>query len=95
MLNFISCADETTVLSSLSNFVNAQNADSDLLINKELFKINELSLNIAKSKCMVIHMHRKHIEAPAPKINNIIIEKVNELNFLGLTGYTFKLEETL
>ena len=30
-------------------------------------------------------MHRKHIEAPAPKINNIIIEKVNEFNFLGLT----------
>ena len=66
-------------------------ADSDLLINKELFKINEwlvinkLSLNIAKSKCVVFHMHRKHIEAHAPKINNIIIEKVNEFNFLGLT----------
>ena len=30
-------------------------------------------------------MHRKHIEAPAPKINNIIIEKVNEFNFFGLT----------
>ena len=62
-----------------------------MLINKELFKINEwlvinkLSLNIAKSKCMVFHMHRKLIEAPAPKINNITIEKVNELNVLGLT----------
>ena len=91
VFNFISYADDTTLLSSLSNFVNAQNADSDLLINKELFKINEwlvinkLSLNIAKSKFMVFHMHRKHIEAPAPKINNIIIEKVNEFNFLGLT----------
>ena len=91
MFNFISYADDTTLLSSLNNFVNAQNADSDLLINKELFKINEwlvinkLSLNIAKSKFMVFHMHREHIEAPAPKINNIIIEKVNEFNFLGLT----------
>ena len=52
MFNFILYADDTTLLSSLSNFVNAQNADSDLLINKELFKINEwlvintLSLNI-------------------------------------------------
>ena len=91
MFNFISYADDTTLLSSLSNFVNAQNADSDLLINKELFKINEwlvinkLSLNIAKSKFMVFNMHRKHIKALAPKINNIIIEKVNEFNFLGLT----------
>ena len=90
VFNFISYADDTTLLSSLSNFVNAQNANGDLLINKELFKINEwlvinkLSLNIAKSKCMVFHMHRKHIEAPAPKIT-IIIEKVNEFNFLGLT----------
>ena len=88
MFNFISYADDTTLLSSLGNFVNA---DSDLLINKELFKINEwlvinkLSLNIAKSKCMVFHMHRKHIEALAPKINIIIIEKVNEFNFLGVT----------
>ena len=87
----LSYADDTTLLSLLSNFVNAQNADGDLLINKELFKINEwlvinkLSLNIAKSKCMVFHMHKKHIEAPAPKINNIIIEKVDEFNFLGLT----------
>ena len=91
VFNFISYADDTTLLNSLSNFVNAQNADSDLLINKELFKINEwlvmnkLSLNIDKSKFMVFHMHRKHIEAPAPKISNIIIEKVNEFNFLGLT----------
>ena len=88
MFNFISYADDTKLLSSLSNFVNAQNADSDFLINKELFKINEwlvinkLSLNIAKSKCMVFHMHRKHTEAPAHEINNIIIEKVNEFNFL-------------
>ena len=91
MFNFISYADYTTRLNSLSNFVNAQNADSDLLINKELFKINEwlvinkLSLNITNSKVMVFYMHRKHIEAPALKINNIIIEKVNEFNCLGLT----------
>ena len=91
MFNFISYADDTTLLSSLSKFVNGQNADSDLLLNKELFKINEwlvinkLSLNIAKSEFMIFHMDRKHIEAPAPKINNIIIEKVNEFNFLGLT----------
>ena len=39
VFNFISYADDTTLLSSLSNFINAQNADSDLLINKELFKL--------------------------------------------------------
>ena len=79
VFNFISYGDDTTLLSSLSNFINAQNADNDLLINKELFKINEwlvinkLSLNIAKSKFMVFHMHRKRIEAPALKINNNFI----------------------
>ena len=36
LFNFISYADDTLLLSSLSNFVNAQNADGDLLINKEL-----------------------------------------------------------
>ena len=41
MFNFLSYADDTTLLCSLSNFVKAQNADSDLLINKELYKINE------------------------------------------------------
>ena len=75
----------------MSNFTNAHNDDADTLINEELYKINEwleinkLSLNVTKSKFMVFHMPKKIFKTPVPKINNIIITKVDDLNFLGLT----------
>ena len=62
IFNFISYADDTTLLSTMSNFTNAHNYDADILINEELYKINEwleinkLSLNVTKSKFMVFHM---------------------------------------
>ena len=86
VFNFISYADDPTLLSSLSNFVNAQNADSDLLIDKELFKINEwlvinkLSLNIAISKFMVFYMHRKQELPLRIKIvlyNTLLVPNIN------------------
>ena len=83
---FISYAD-------VSNFTNTPNTDTNCLINKELFKINEwleinkLSLNIDKTKynIMLFHMHNKKVNTLTPKIINTIIEKVEEFNFLGLT----------
>ena len=51
---------------------------ANCLINEELFKINEwleinkLSLNIAKTKCMLFHMHNKRVIALTPKIINIM-----------------------
>ena len=68
------------------NFISSlvpQSTDPDLLMNTELFKINEwleinkLSLNTAKTKYMLCT--RKE------KINNTNIENVEEFNFLGLT----------
>ena len=35
IFNFISCADDTTLLSTMSNFTNAHNDDADILINEE------------------------------------------------------------
>ena len=55
IFNFISYADDTTFLSTMSNFTNAHNDDADILINEELYKINEwleinkLSLNVTNS----------------------------------------------
>ena len=76
----------------MSNFTNANNDDADILIDEELYKINEwleinkLSLNVTKSKFIVFHMPKKIFKTPVPKINNIIIiTKVDDLNFLGLT----------
>ena len=49
-------ADDTTLLSTLNKLVNAQNTNPDIIINKELAKINEwleinkLSLNVTKTK---------------------------------------------
>ena len=59
IFNFISYADDTTLLSTMSNFTNAHNDDADILINEELYKINKLSLNVTKSKFMVFHMPKK------------------------------------
>ena len=91
VLTFISYADDTTLFSTVSNFTSTPNIDPNYLINEELFKIiewleiNKLSLNIAKTKCMLFHMHNKKVITLTPKIMNTIIEKVEELIFLGLT----------
>ena len=92
MFNFTSYADDTTLLSTLGNFGNGENLnDVNTLINRELSKVNEwleinkLSLNVAKCKYMIFHMHNKQINVPAPTINSMPIQKVDEFNFLGLT----------
>ena len=87
----ISYADDTVLFSTLSNLTNPQSTDPDLLMNAELFKINEwleitkLSLYTAKTKYMLFHTYQKRIKTCVPKINNTNIEKVEEFNFLGLT----------
>ena len=58
MFNFIMYADDTTLNSTIRNFINNSNS-VESSINDELLKINEwlqinkLSLNIAKSKFMI------------------------------------------
>ena len=60
-------------------------------INLELQKIydwlcvNKLSLNIAKTKFMIFHYRQRNISNIIPElhINNHVIERVNEFNFLG------------
>ena len=91
IFDFICYADDTTLFSTLNNVVNAQNINPDILINKELAKINEwleinkLSLNVTKTKFMVFHTQHRAIKPPVPKINNTNIEKVEQFKFLGLT----------
>ena len=40
IFDFICYADDTTLFSTLNNLVNAQNINPDIIINKELAKIN-------------------------------------------------------
>ena len=64
------------------------------MINTELSRIadwlavNKLSLNTAKTKFMLFHNYQKTInedDIPHLTINDTIIERVTEFNFLGLT----------
>ena len=74
VFTFISYADDTTLFSTLNNFTNTPNIDQNCLINEELIKINEwleinkLSLNIAKTKYMLFHMHNKKSIHLLPKL---------------------------
>ena len=64
------------------------------LINSELNKIadwlavNKLSLNVQKTKFMIFHYRQRVLtenDIPCLMINNTLIERVTEFNFLGLT----------
>ena len=96
-LNFILYADDTTLSSPMCSFSSGCDGDVErvsILINLELNKIadwlavNKLSLNVQKTKLMIFH-YRQRISTengiPRLMINNAIIERVTEFNFLGLT----------
>ena len=82
----ISYADDSTLTNTLTFHVNSNDE-----INTELNKIsvwlnvNKLSLNVKKSKYMIFHTPMKKVEYPNLKINNVVIERVETFNFLGLT----------
>ena len=90
IFKFIMYADDTTLLSSLASFGNYIET-KEYLLNAELsnviewLNINKLSLNKSKSKYMIFHVPNKDIQYLTLKIDNVIIEKVDEFNFLGLT----------
>jgi len=77
-------ADDTTLYCNLNQDVN------EAVINNELVKVNnwlssnKLSLNINKTKFIVFHPSQKRVDYPMVKINNIIIDRVTQFNFLGV-----------
>ena len=90
IFKFIMYADDTTPFSNLAYFGN--NIETrESLMNAELSNViewlntNKLSLNKSKSKYMIFHVPNKDIQYLTLKIDNVIIEKVDEFNFLGLT----------
>ena len=96
-LNFILYADDTTLSSPMCSFTRGCNGNIEListLINSELNKIadwlavNKLSLNVQKTKFMIFHYRQRVLtenDIPRLMINNTLIERVTEFNFLGLT----------
>ena len=83
-------ADDTTLFSNLKSFGNYIQT-KEYLINAELsnviewLNINKLSLNKSESKYIIFHVPNKYIQYLTLKIDNVIIEKVDEFSFLGLT----------
>ncbi len=83
-------ADDTTLFNNLAYFGN--NIETkESLINADLsnviewLNINKLSLNKSKSKYMICHVPNNDIQYLTLKIDNVIFEKVDKFNFLGLT----------
>ena len=95
--SFILYADDTTLISPLCSFSHCSHNDMNYvstMINLELTKIsdwlavNKLLLNAAKTKFMPFHNYQKIInedDIPHLTINDTVIERVTEFNFLGLT----------
>ena len=89
VFNFLIYADDTTLSSTLNVFSdNTHDQHLESLINEELVKINDwlkinkLSLNVVKSKFMIFQ--KKNIQILNLKIDNVNIDQVKELHFLGL-----------
>ena len=97
--NAILYADDTNLISPLCAFNSSlsikssdlehmsQQFNSELANIQEWLNVNELSLNVSKTRFMIFHYHQRNIEhiVPEIKINSERIEKVSEFNFLGLT----------
>ena len=83
---FINYADDTTLLNSLK----LENKNISKIINMEVKKVynwlcfNKLSLNVEKTKYMVFHNKFKNIDYPELRLNDRIIDRVENFNFLGI-----------
>ena len=77
-------ADDPTLYCNID-----QNIDGDT-INNELAKIcewfiaNKLSLNTKRTKYMVFHTNQRNVTYPNLVINNSIVKRVLNFNFLGI-----------
>ena len=92
IFDFIIYADDTSLTTTIEIIVReGNNLSIQNSINNELTKItdwlklNRLSLNIPKTKFMVFHTTKRRIPLIQIKIEDTIIEKVSDFNFLGLT----------
>ena len=90
IFKIIMYADDTTLTTTLDKFKIRENETINMAINSEITKIsdwlklNKLSLNIKKTKCMILHMPNRHVCDIHLHIDNIKIEVVDNFDFLGM-----------
>ena len=82
LFQFILFADDTTLLTKKginNNLINRESCKISIW-----FKVNKLSLNVPKSKCILFHQPQKKIIEPEIIIDGNKIDCVNNFNFFGL-----------
>jgi hypothetical protein len=90
LLHFTSYADDTTIFISLTYQNQNISLPSEQTLNNELnnlsewMKLNKLSLNVSKTKCMAFHTPGKRFTPPIVKIDNCEIEYVDMFPLLGI-----------
>ena len=77
-------ADDTTLYCNIDQYVNEDVINVELAKLSEWLGANKLSLNISKTKFMVLYTSNRAVKYPNLKINNTDIEHVFEFNFLGV-----------
>ena len=94
LFNMVMYADDTTLYCNLSNNTNENDLNSELHKISEWLASNKLSLNAQKTKFMVFHSMQRKVKYPVLTINNTIIERVKQFNFLGIIlHYTLKCQK--
>ena len=88
---FVMYADDTTLTSTLETFsTNELNGNPASSINIELnkisewLKLNRLTLNVQKTKYMLFKTSKKKVQTLLLQMDNKIIDKVLDFNFLGI-----------
>ena len=75
-------ADDSTFITTLH--MSYVNINYELSKISNWLKLNMLSINVSKSKFIVFYMPQKGFNIPSLNINNTNIERVTQLNFLGI-----------
>jgi hypothetical protein len=90
MFRFIIYADDTTLLATISSLelTNTVNLEQNIIHELEnisnWLKLNKLSLNASKTKCMLFHTINKRLPSLHLHINNQDIEHVKTFEYLGI-----------
>lgn len=81
----ITYADDSTLISSLNSEKDEKFINTELLKVQEWLLSNKLSLNVSKTKFMIFRPRQKQIEIPSIKIDDQILECVDQFTYLGIT----------
>ena len=85
ILKYVLYADDTVLY-----FAHHSLDQLSYIVNCELKSVvswlycNKLTLNVKKTKCMLFHKNSRNLVLPSIEINDVKINRVNNINFLGV-----------